>query len=64
MPLVEYIRDHRVHVFECEAKHCKGKANGRQVHRYLDTTDAKSTGNLRKHVKSWGDETVAAADKT
>jgi len=35
------------------------------VRRYLDTTDAKSTGNLRKHAKvCWGEETVAAADKT
>ena len=32
---------------------------------YLDTSDAKSTGNLRKHAKiCWGVETVAAADET
>ena len=65
MPLVEYVKDCHVHVFECKAKHCKGKANGQQVCCYLDTTDAKSTGNLRKHAKvCWGDETVAAVDKT
>jgi hypothetical protein len=30
----------------------------------LDTGDAKSTGNLRKHAKRcWGEEIVAAADK-
>ena len=64
-PSIEYIKGHHVHVFECSAKHCKGKGNGRMVHRYLDTTDAKSTGNLRKHAKvCWGEETVAAADKT
>jgi len=35
------------------------------VRRYLDTTDAKSTGNLRKHAKvCWGEETVAAADQS
>lgn len=35
------------------------------MHHYLDTSDAKSTGNLRKHAKiCWGVETVAAADET
>jgi hypothetical protein len=35
------------------------------VRRYLDKTDAKSTGNLRKHAKvCWGEETIAAADQT
>ena len=35
------------------------------VRRYLDTGDAKSTSNLRKHAKiCWGDEAVAAADNT
>jgi hypothetical protein len=34
------------------------------VRRFLDTGDAKSTGNLRKHAKRcWGEEIVAAADK-
>jgi hypothetical protein len=65
IPSIEYILGRRVHVFECTAVHCKGKANGRKVRRYLDTTDAKSTGNLRKHAKvCWGDEAVAAADAT
>ncbi|KAJ3513595.1 hypothetical protein NLJ89_g2859 [Agrocybe chaxingu] len=63
-PAIEYINDRRVHVFECAAKHCCGR-NGRHVRRYLDTGDAKSTGNLRKHTKlCWGDEAVAAGDKT
>jgi hypothetical protein len=57
------IKGHRVHVFECNVKHCKGKGNGRMVRRYLDTGDVKSTSNLRKHAKGcWGDEVVAAAD--
>jgi hypothetical protein len=35
------------------------------VRRYLDTTDAKSTSNLRKHAKvCWGEEAVAAVDQT
>ena len=35
------------------------------VRRYLDTTDAKSTSNLRKHARvCWGVETVAATDET
>jgi hypothetical protein len=42
--------------------HCKQKL--RSVQRYLDTGDAKSTGNFRKHVKKcWGNEVVASADK-
>jgi len=35
------------------------------VHCYLDTSDAKSTSNLRKHAKiCWTDDIVALADKT
>lgn len=35
------------------------------VRRYLDTGDAKSTSNLRKHAKiCWGEEAIAEADKT
>jgi len=65
IPSIEYIKDRRVHVFECREKHCKGKGNGRMVRCYLDTTDAKSTSNLRKHAKfCWGEEAVAAADQT
>jgi hypothetical protein len=65
MPSIEYIKERRVHVFECAAKRCMGKGNGRMVRRYLDTGDAKSTSNLRKHAKvCWGEEAVAAADKT
>ena len=63
--MIEYIKGRRVHVFQCDAKHCKGKGNGRMVRRYLDTSDAKSTSNLRKHAKvCWGEETVVAADQT
>jgi hypothetical protein len=66
MPVVEYIEERRAHVFECGAKNCKGRGRfGRFVRRYLDTTDAKSTGNLRRHAKGcWGGETVEAAGET
>jgi hypothetical protein len=34
------------------------------VRRYLDTGDAKSTGNMHKHAKKcWGAETVELANK-
>ena len=64
-PSVVYINDRRVHVFECSATRCMGKGNGRMVRRYLDTGDAKSTSNLRKHAKiCWGEDVMAEADKT
>lgn len=64
-PSIEYIKDRRVHISECAAARCMGQINGRMVRRYLDTGDAKSTSNLRKHAKiCWGEEAVAAADDT
>ena len=58
------MNDRRVHVFQCAAGRCRGK-NGRDVRRYLDTGDAKSTSGLRQHAKNcWGDEAVEAADAT
>ncbi|KAH9080265.1 hypothetical protein EDB83DRAFT_2184431, partial [Lactarius deliciosus] len=64
-PLIKVINGRHVHVFECNTKCCVGKGNGRMVRRYLDTSDAKLTGNLQKHTKGcWGDEVVAAADAT
>ena len=58
------MNDRRVHVFECAAGRCRGK-NGRDVRRFLDTGDAKSTSGLRWHAKNcWGDEAVTAADAT
>ncbi|KAG2740566.1 hypothetical protein P692DRAFT_201840419 [Suillus brevipes Sb2] len=42
----------RAHVFKCQGKGCKAT-----VRRYLDKGDARSTGNMRKHVRScWGEE--------
>ncbi|KDR70618.1 hypothetical protein GALMADRAFT_48478, partial [Galerina marginata CBS 339.88] len=64
IPRIEYKESRRYHVFECGASHCKGK-NGRDVRRYLNTSDARSTSNMRKHARiCWGDEAVAAADAT
>ena len=46
------------HEFKCSARGCKGT-----VRRYLDTKDAGSTGNLRRHAKlCWGTDVVKAAD--
>jgi len=64
-PAIRYIGSRRVHVFECLAENCKGKGkNPRYVNRYLDKADARSTSNLRKHVKNcWGTDILEAADK-
>lgn len=66
MPIIDYVAGRRTHIFECNAKICKGKGqNGRNVRRYLDTSDAKSTSNLRRHAKvCWGEEAVEAASQT
>jgi hypothetical protein len=64
VPRIEYVDGRRVHVFECAAKYCKGK-HGRDVRRFLDKGDEKSTGGLHRHAKNcWGDETVKAAINT
>ena len=63
-PRIEYVDKQQVHVFVCAASHCKGK-HGRDVCRFLDTGDAKSTSSLCQHAKMcWGDEAVSAADNT
>jgi hypothetical protein len=62
-PAIVYVEGRKVHVFECAASHCKCKT--RYVRRYVDTGDNSSTSNLRRHAtRCWGDEAVAAADKT
>lgn len=56
-PAIEYHDQRRCHVFKCAAHGCNHK-----VRRYLDKKDAKSTSNMRKHVKScWGDAALQAA---
>ncbi|KAI6001417.1 hypothetical protein EDD15DRAFT_2158970 [Pisolithus albus] len=58
MPVIKEIDGHRVHEFKCSARGCKVK-----IRRYLDTKDARSTSNMRKHVKScWGGDVLSVAD--
>jgi len=62
MPAVEGVSGRRCHIFRCNAQTCKQKTQ--EVKRYLDTNDAKSTSNLRKHAKRcWGDDIIATVDK-
>jgi hypothetical protein len=57
-PKVIDIDGRRAHEFKCCARGCKTT-----IRRYLDKKDARSTGNMRKHVKScWGPEVLTAAD--
>jgi len=56
-PRIDYVEGRRAHIFECAAGRCRGK-NGRDVRRYLDKGDAKSTSGLRRHAtKCWGVKT-------
>jgi len=58
IPIIREIDGHRVHEFKCQACACKAK-----IHRYLDTKDAQSTGNMQKHVKScWSDDILGEAN--
>ena len=62
-PTIQYIKDRKAHVFICAASPCLGQT--RFVRRFLDTSDAKSTSNLRRHAKMcWSEEAVRAADGT
>ncbi|KIK72754.1 hypothetical protein PAXRUDRAFT_179977, partial [Paxillus rubicundulus Ve08.2h10] len=46
------------HEFKCCARGCKAT-----IRRFLDKKDARSTSNMRKHVKScWGPEVLMATD--
>ena len=57
-PQIVVIGGRRAHEFKCIAKGCKGTTR-----RFLDKKDARSTGNMRKHVKAcWGEDALAAAD--
>ncbi|KAG1842422.1 hypothetical protein F4604DRAFT_1938803 [Suillus subluteus] len=58
-PTIVDVNGRRAHVFKCSAKGCKVN-----VHRFLDKKDARSMGNMRKHVKiCWGEEVLQAADE-
>ncbi|TFY55495.1 hypothetical protein EVJ58_g8214 [Rhodofomes roseus] len=56
---IEYVDGRRLHAFRCANTGCK-----HDVRRYLASKDARSTSNLRKHVrKCWGIEALEAADR-
>jgi hypothetical protein len=58
-PNIVEIKGRRAHEFKCQAKGCKAK-----VRRFLDKGDARSTGNMRKHVQAcWGEDVLQAADQ-
>ena len=58
---IEIIDERRcAHVFKCLGKHCKVT-----IRHFLDTQDARSMGNMRKHVRaclSWGSAALEAVD--
>ena len=63
LPAIEYVDNRKAHIFQCAAIRCRART--RFVRRFLDTGDATSTSNLRRHAKAcWGEEAVAAADGT
>jgi hypothetical protein len=63
IPSIQYIQNRKAHVFECAASQCHCRT--RFIRRFLDTRDARSTSNLRRHAKTcWGDEAIEAADGT
>ncbi|KAF8548494.1 hypothetical protein OG21DRAFT_1479172 [Imleria badia] len=53
MPTIHVDGDRRTHKFKCSAKGCKAT-----IQRCLNTKNARSTGNLRKHVKKCWEEDV------
>ena len=63
LPTIEYVGTRKAHVFYCAASCCRCRT--RTIRRFLDTSDAKSTSNLRRHARvCWGEEAVVAADET
>ena len=63
IPDISYVNGRCVHEFRCSAKSCKAKGvHKRIVRRYLDTSDCKSTSNLKRHATMcWGAENVEGA---
>jgi len=57
-PCIIEINGHRAHVFTCGAQGCKTT-----IRQYLDKKDARSMGNMRKHVKPcWGESVMSATN--
>lgn len=58
VPKLEVIEGRRAHVFKCQNHSCKTA-----IRHFLDKGDARSTGNMRRHVKKcWGIAARDAAD--
>ena len=56
---IRYKDDRRQHSFKCSNRGCKVRVN-----RFLDTKDAASTSNLRRHVLDcWGPELLKTAQE-
>ncbi|KAM5529976.1 hypothetical protein V8D89_016357, partial [Ganoderma adspersum] len=54
---LKYVDECCSHVFQCSAHKC-----GTQIHRFLDSKDRSSTGNLQCHIWScWDDKAVNTA---
>ncbi|KAH7917204.1 hypothetical protein BV22DRAFT_1026831, partial [Leucogyrophana mollusca] len=59
VPTIEYVNSHCCHTFRCASRSCTY-----QCCHYLDTSDANSTGNLRKHLRLFcGTEALVAAEQ-
>ncbi|KAH0833151.1 hypothetical protein J3R83DRAFT_12169, partial [Lanmaoa asiatica] len=57
-PVIEEHNERCSHLFKCASRSCKTT-----IWHYLDTKDARSTGNMCKHArKCWGDEVISAVD--
>ncbi|KJA19983.1 hypothetical protein HYPSUDRAFT_143043 [Hypholoma sublateritium FD-334 SS-4] len=57
IPTIGYDDGHRYHEFKCFKKSCS-----KSVRRFLDKSDATSTGNLHRHTKAcWGADIVHLA---
>lgn len=60
MPCIVDVDGRRAHEFKCSTQGCTTT-----IRRFLDKKDARSTGNMRKHVKScWGQDVLNPADDT
>jgi hypothetical protein len=58
-PNIVEIEGQRTHEFKCQAKGCKAK-----VQHFLDKGDARSTGNMQKHVQAcWGEDVLQATNQ-
>ncbi|SJL03663.1 uncharacterized protein ARMOST_16509 [Armillaria ostoyae] len=63
IPEIEYRDGRKCHIFRCTAQANVTRC-GHRIVRYLDTKDAQSTSNLRKHArKCWGEDVIKEADE-